>query len=58
MIYTKNNNFDYSTVNQSISYTFWTDSDPNLLNFKPKEMGLPFDEQYLINDVGYMLYSG
>ena len=39
------------------------DSDPTLLNFginfgkKPKLMGLPFDEQILLNDARYMHYS-
>ena len=33
------------------------DSDPTLLNFKRKMLGLPFDEQILINDARYMHYS-
>ena len=33
------------------------DSDPTLLNFKREMLGLPFDEQILLNDARYMLYS-
>ena len=33
------------------------DSDPTLLNFKPEILGLPFDEQILLNDARYMHYS-
>ena len=33
------------------------DSDPTLLNFKRKLLGLPFDEQILLNDARYMHYS-
>ena len=33
------------------------DSDPNLLNFKREMLGLPFDEQFLLNDARYMHYS-
>ena len=33
------------------------DSDPTLLNFKCKMLGLPFDEQFLLNDARYMHYS-
>ena len=33
------------------------DSDPTLLNFKRKMLGLPFDEQILLNDARYMHYS-
>ena len=33
------------------------DSDPTLLNFKRKMLGLPFDEQILSNDARYMHYS-
>ena len=33
------------------------DPDPTLLNFKRQMMGLPFDEQYLLNDARYMLFS-
>ena len=33
------------------------DSDPTLLNFKREMLGLPFDEQILINDARYMHYS-
>ena len=33
------------------------DSDPTLLNFKREMLGLPFDEQILLNDAGYMHYS-
>ena len=33
------------------------DSDPTLLNFKRKILGLPFDEQILLNDARYMHYS-
>ena len=33
------------------------DSDPTLLNFKHEMLGLPFDEQNLINDARYMHYS-
>ena len=33
------------------------DSDPTLLNFKREMLGLPFDEQLLINDASYMHYS-
>ena len=33
------------------------DSDPTLLNFKLEMLGLPFDEQVLINDARYMHYS-
>ena len=32
-------------------------SDPQLLNFKRKMLGLPLDEQILLNDARYMLYS-
>ena len=34
------------------------DSDPTLLNFKREMLGLPFDEQILLNDACYMHYSG
>ena len=34
------------------------DSDPTLLNFKREMLGLPFDEQILLNDARYMHYSG
>ena len=34
------------------------DSDPTLLNFKSEMLGLPFDEQILLNDARYMHYSG
>ena len=34
------------------------DSDPTLLNCKRKMLGLAFDEQILLNDARYMLYSG
>ena len=34
------------------------DSDLTLLNFKCKMLGLPFDEQSLINDASYMHYTG
>ena len=34
------------------------DSDQTLLNFKRKMLGLPFDEQILLNDARYMHYSG
>ena len=30
------------------------DSDPTLLNFKREKLGLPFDEQILLNDARYM----
>ena len=33
------------------------DSDPTLLNFKREMLGLPFDEQNLLNDARYMHYS-
>ena len=33
------------------------DSDPTLLNFKREMLGLPFDDQILLNDAGYMHYS-
>ena len=33
------------------------DSDPTLLNFKREMLGLPFDEQTLLNDARYMHYS-
>ena len=33
------------------------DSDPTLLNFKCEMLGLPFDEQILLNDARYMHYS-
>ena len=33
------------------------DSDPTLLNFKRKMLGLPFDEQILLNDARYMHFS-
>ena len=33
------------------------DSDPTLLNFKRKMLGLPFDEQMSLNDARYMHYS-
>ena len=33
------------------------DSDPTLLNFKREMLGLPFDEQIIINDARYMHYS-
>ena len=34
------------------------DSDQTLLNFKREVLGLPFDEQSVINDAPYMQYSG
>ena len=34
------------------------DSDPTLLNSKRETLGLPFDEQILLNDAVYMHYSG
>ena len=33
------------------------DSDPTLLNFKQEMLGLPFDEQILLNGARYMHYS-
>ena len=33
------------------------DSDPTLLNFKRELLGLPFNEQILLNDARYMHYS-
>ena len=33
------------------------DSDPTLLNFEREMLGLPFDEQILLNDARYMHYS-
>ena len=33
------------------------DSDPTLLNFNCEMLGLPFDEQILLNDARYMHYS-
>ena len=33
------------------------DSDPTLLNFKREMLGLPFDEQILLNDARYMHHS-
>ena len=33
------------------------DLDPTLLNFKREMLGLPFDEQVLLNDARYMQYS-
>ena len=33
------------------------DSDPALLNFKSEMLGLPFEEQILMNDARYMQYS-
>ena len=33
------------------------DSDPTLLTFKREMLGLPSEEQILLNDVRYMLYS-
>ena len=33
------------------------ESDPTLLNFKREMLGLPFDEQKLLNDARYMYYS-
>ena len=33
------------------------DTDPTLLNFKREMLGLPFDEQILLNDARYMHYS-
>ena len=33
------------------------DSGPTLLNFKPEMLGLPFDDQILLNDARYMHYS-
>ena len=33
------------------------DSDPTLFNFKREMLGLPFDEQILLNDARYMHYS-
>ena len=33
------------------------DSDPTLLNFKREMLGLPFDEQILLNNLRYMHYS-
>ena len=30
------------------------DSDPTLLNFKRKMLGIPFEEQFLLNDARYM----
>ena len=32
------------------------DSDPTLLNFKRELLGLPFDEQILMNVEHYLLY--
>ena len=32
-------------------------SDLRLLTFKPEMLGLPFDEQILLNDASYMHYS-
>ena len=34
------------------------DSDPTLLNFKREMLGLPFEEQILLNDARYMHYPG
>ena len=34
------------------------DSDPRLLNFKREMLGVPFEEQILLNDARYMHYSG
>ena len=33
------------------------DSDPTILTFKRQMLGLPFDEQILLNDARYMHYS-
>ena len=33
------------------------DSDSTLLNFKREMLGLPFDQQILLNEARYMLYS-
>ena len=33
------------------------DSDPTLLSFKREMLGIPFDEQILLNDASYMHYS-
>ena len=33
------------------------DSDPTLLNFKREMLGLPFVEQFLLDDTRYMQYS-
>ena len=33
------------------------DSDPTLLSFQREMLGLPFDEQFLLNDARYMHYS-
>ena len=33
------------------------DSDPTLLNFKREMLGLPFDEQKILNDARYVQYS-
>ena len=33
------------------------DSDPTLLNFKREMLGLPFDEQIVLNDTRFMRYS-
>ena len=33
------------------------DSDPTILNFKREKLGLPFVEQFLLNDARYMHYS-
>ena len=33
------------------------DSDPTIINFKQEMLGLPFDEQLLLNDARYMHYS-
>ena len=32
------------------------DSDPTLLNFQREMLGLPFDDQVLMNDARYMQY--
>ena len=33
------------------------DSDPTLLSFKREMLGLPFEEQFLLNDARYMHYT-
>ena len=48
---------DIAQLTKSSRILIEQNSDPTLLNFKREMLGLPFDEQILLNDARYMQYS-
>ena len=50
-------NVNIAKITKPSRILFERDSDPTLLNIKREMLGLPFDEQILLNDARYIHFS-